>query len=203
MNETTQSTFDKSYLNYQQNRPWIRKIVRKIYFWQAQTLSLGKTIDFGCGIGEKLSRFPEGSIGLEINKETVKYCQSKGLNVLLYDSKVDDYALANLIPNTHETFFISHVLEHLEDADVVLKKIFTSCARIGIQRVVIIVPCELGFKHDKTHRTFIDFDFIKSKGFLSFAGFEITKKGYFPLNFKSAGKFFTYNELYVVFDKKQ
>ncbi len=198
----TESAFNESYLAYQTNRSWIRRIIRNIYLWQVQRFAIGNTIDFGCGVGEQLQRFSKDSIGLEINKSTVEYCVSKGLNVVLYDPETDNYSLKDFPENKYQSLVISHVLEHLNDSDLVLKKIMDACARIGVKRIIIIVPCEMGFKHDSTHITFINEDYIKEKGLLSYAGFVAAKRGYFPFNLRSIGKIFTYNEFYVIYDSK-
>jgi len=105
----TASAFNESYLAYQTNRSWIRKIIRNIYLWQVSRLVKGKTIDFGCGVGEQLARFEKGSIGLEINPSTVAYCQSKGLPVSLYDPMADDYTLAGYPEHQFDSLVISHV----------------------------------------------------------------------------------------------
>ncbi len=198
----SETPFNESYLQYQTNRSWIRKIIRNIYLWQVQRLVIGDTIDFGCGIGEQLSLFSKSSIGLEINKSTVAYCQSKGLNVSLYDPETDNYTLNGFPENKYQTLVISHVLEHLNDSDLILKKLMESCSRIGVKRVIIIVPCELGFKHDKTHITFINNTYLKEKNLLAHANFVAEKKGYFPFNLKFIGKIFTYNEFFVIYNSK-
>ena len=198
----SETPFNESYLQYQTNRSWIRKIIRTIYLWQVQRFVIGNAIDFGCGIGEQLARFSKDSIGLEINKSTVAYCQSKGLNVALYDPETDHYTLNDFPANKYQTLVISHVLEHLNDSDIVLKKLMKSCSRIGVKRVIIIVPCELGFKHDNTHITFINETFLKERNLLTHANFVAEKKGYFPFNLKVIGKIFTYNEFFVIYNSK-
>jgi hypothetical protein len=170
--------------------------------WHVQRFTIGNTIDFGCGIGEQLACFSKNSIGVEINKFAVEYCTSKGLNVVLYDYETDDYSFKGFPENKYQTLVISHVLEHLNDSDLILKKIMNSCARIGVKRIIIIVPCEKGFKHDLTHITFINYNYLQEKGLLSYSGFAADKIGYFPFNLKSIGKIFTYNEFYVIYDLK-
>ncbi len=163
----------------------------------------GKAIDFGCGVGDLLKIMPSGSIGLEINKATVDYCRSIGLNVRYYDLVQDTYHFTFLEAGTFSTFIISHVLEHLDDADHVLRKILLSCARLGIKRVILVVPGEKGFAYDKTHRTFIDKSYLQNKNLGNVHGYAIAFMRHYPFNAAWVGKYFTHNELLVVFDKNE
>jgi hypothetical protein len=192
--------YSEDYLKYQVNRSWLRKTIRKLYLWQVRKYILGNVIDFGCGVGEHLSTFNKDSLGLEINKATVTYCQQKGLNVKLYNPKTDNYELKDIPEGKYQTLVISHVLEHLTQPDVILKKLMASCARLGIKRIFIVVPCDAGYAHDNTHLTFISKEFIQSKGLENYSGFKKVKWGYFPLNIKFAGKLFVYNEFYILFE---
>ena len=76
-----QTAYDKRYADYQANRSALRKLVRRAYLRSAEDLLQGATLDFGCGICELLERLPDGSVGLEYNKQTVKYCNERGLRV--------------------------------------------------------------------------------------------------------------------------
>lgn len=192
--------YAEDYLNYQSNRSWLRKTIRKVYLWQVRRHVVGKAIDFGCGVGEHLSTFPAGSLGLEVNEATVKYCQSHGMNVQLYNPVADDYQLKDIPAGQYNTVVISHVLEHLENPDQVLKKLMDSCNRLGIKRIFICVPCEAGFAHDKTHVTFVTKDYMQQKGLDGYSGFKLKHAGYFPFNLKFVGKLFTYNELNLLYE---
>jgi len=163
----------------------------------------GKAIDFGCGIGDLLKILPSGSIGLEINKAAVDYCRSIGLNVSFYDLVHDTYRFTFLEPGFFSTFIISHVLEHLDNADRVIREIFLSCARLGIKRVIFVVPGENGFAYDKTHKTFIDKYYLQRNNLQNVHGYAIVLMRYYPFNTAWVGKYFTHNELLVVFDKNE
>ena len=43
--------FDAGYTEYQSQRSWLRKAVRRAYLKSALRLLRGPTLDFGCGIG--------------------------------------------------------------------------------------------------------------------------------------------------------
>jgi hypothetical protein len=195
-----ETLYAEDYLNYQTNRSWLRKTIRKIYLWQVRRHVIGNAIDFGCGVGEHLSTFSKGSMGLEVNEATVKYCQAHGMNVKLYKPDEDNYALKDVPAGQFQSLVISHVLEHLTDPDLILKKLMDSCRRIGVKRVFVTVPCEAGFAHDKTHVTFITRDYVMQKGLENYGGYKLVKWGYFPFNLRFVGKLYTYNEFYLVYD---
>lgn len=162
----------------------------------------GKTIDFGCGTGELLSLLPNGSIGVDINKASYEYCKKNGMNVRLYDPVSDDYQFIGYEIGTYKTFVMNHVLEHIENPQEVIKKILKSCYRIGVEKIIIVIPGLKGFKHDKTHKIFIDFHFFEKYGLTDAFGYAITKHRYFPFNLSWVGNYFTYNELLIMYNKK-
>ena len=122
------------------------------------------------------------------------------MNVHLYQPDEDDYTLKDIPAGKFQTLVISHVLEHIENPAQVLKKLMDTCNRIGVKRIFIVVPCEKGFAHDKTHLTFITRDFIRKENLENRSEFHLVKWGYFPFNFQFIGKLFVYNELYLMYD---
>jgi SAM-dependent methyltransferase len=175
--------------------------VRQFYIRHAVKHLVSPVIDFGCGIGEHLSQLGKDSIGLEVNQSSIDYCRSIGLNVVNFDPEKDQYQLAFLESGKYKSMLISHVLEHLDNPDRILKSLFAACGRLGVERVFICVPGKLGYAHDSTHRTFIDMKYIHEKGLTESASFKLTSSGYFPFNFTSAGNYFTHNETFLVYDR--
>ena len=55
--------YSKKYYEYLKNRSKIRKWLRLYYLRDINKYCIGKTIDFGCGVGELLKILPEDSIG--------------------------------------------------------------------------------------------------------------------------------------------
>jgi len=161
----------------------------------------GKTIDFGCGVGEILRRCPPGSIGLEINLSSVQYCNKLGMDVRPYDPATDHYELRDLEPGTYDTFLMSHVLEHIPDTANVLRTLLASCRRLGISRVVIKVPGALMYKKDATHVTFVDRAFLRDHDLLTAEGFAVAEVSYYPLNAEWIGRFSLVHETLVVYDR--
>lgn len=193
--------YDSNYTHYQLKRSYLRKIIRKIYLQEIVKKNIGKAIDFGCGVGELLEKLPEGSLGFDINSYTVNYCKSINLNVDYYNQDIDKYNLYAIEQNKYQTLILSHVLEHLENPAEKLKLLFNSAQRLNILRIIIVVPCIKGFNFDKTHIQFIDKDFFFNNAFDKHPHFNLSFMKYFPFNNKLIGKFFTYNELHLIFDK--
>jgi SAM-dependent methyltransferase len=162
----------------------------------------GKVVDFGCGVGEILKRCPQGSIGLELNKTSVEYCNKLGLDVRDYDPDTDRYRLAAVEPNVYGTFLMSHVLEHIPDTANVLRAILASCHRLAIGRVVIKVPGALMYKKDKTHVTFVDRAFLRDNDLLATEGFAVSEISYYPFNAEWIGRYSLVHETLVVYDRR-
>jgi len=191
--------FDEQYTAYQLNRSWLRRIIRRGYLLSAMRLCRGATLDFGCGIGEQLALLPNGSVGLEVNPATVAHCQKRGLPVRQYEPATDKGLLLDIQPGHFKTLLMSHVLEHLEDAAKILQQLVASAARLGIDRFVLIVPGIKGYSSDITHRTFITEDYLRTNGVFPPAGWKLCSYRRFPFNSSWIGKFFTHNELQIVF----
>jgi len=195
--------YGTSYTEYQKKRGAMRKFIRSFYFADILRHVGGPSIDFGCGVGELLKLLPEGSIGFEVNEATVRYCRETKLPVRRYVPDADDYRFDGVERQFYDTFIMNHVLEHLSDPRRIFGKIVEACTVIGIKRIILVVPGLKGFGHDKTHKTYIDLKFLKDNAMLDYRGFRAVKTGYFPLPFSSAGKFFTHNELKVVYERKE
>ena len=195
-------SYGAEYLQYQRDRSRFRKFVRRLYLWQVRRHCVGRVLDFGCGVGEHLRTFPEGSLGLEINPATVDFCQAQGLNVQLYNPEEDEYRLSSLPVGNFQTLVISHVLEHLILPERIFHSLLASASRLGIRRVFATVPCEAGFAHDSTHRTFINAGYLQEHDMDRGSGFQLMKSGYFPFPSSAVGPYFTYNEFYWVCEKR-
>jgi SAM-dependent methyltransferase len=202
MNESIEEIYAQEYFDYLKNRGFIRKFVRKFYLRDIQKYCIAKTIDFGCGTGQLLAMLPDGSVGYEVNKVVIDYCKSKGLHVEYYNPELDDYEFNMIHEEKYSTFTMNHVLEHIENSSEVINKIFRSCTRIGIKRIVFTVPGIKGFQSDKTHRTFIDMKYLSDNGLLNNQYFKLKISKYFPVNMEKFSQYFMHNELRIVFDKR-
>lgn len=194
--------YAQEYFKYLQQRGALRKFIRKFYLRDIMSYCNGRTIDFGCGVGELLSILPAGSIGFEVNEVAVDYCRTKGLDVWLYMPDEDNYEFKMIEKGVYSCFTMNHVLEHLENASTIIEKIFNRCHTLGIKRIVFTVPGIKGYQSDDTHRTFIDLNYFEKHGFLKHPIFVLKASKYFPINFKSFSDYFTHNELRLIFDRR-
>lgn len=191
--------FDRQ-LQVKRNR--LRSLVRGFYLRKAAALCKGKTLDFGCGAGALLEHLPSGSVGIEINPHAAEYCQSRGLDVRQLDYLADPGVLSFLGDEQIQTIILNHVLEHFEQPEVLLKALMDSAAQHNVERIVIIVPCLLGFKCDVTHRTYITEDFFVNHGIDGYREFRLINKKIYPFNNRYIGNFFRYQELQVTLDRQ-
>ena len=67
-----------------------------------------------------------------------------------------DFDLGDLPVGQFRSLVIAHVLEHLPDPATAIDRLLSASRRLGIRRVVVVVPGAKGFASDKTHKTFID-----------------------------------------------
>lgn len=192
--------FDERYTAYQVNRSALRYVVRRLYLRSAATQLSGPTLDFGCGIGELLERLPSGSKGLEYNQASVSFCREKGLDVEWYDGFADDWGLACLSKaDALQSMVVSHVLEHLDEPTDVLRKLLRAAQRIGISRVLVIVPGRSGYRSDSTHRTFVDADMLQDDAIVADTQFAVAASRYFPGNVRAFGNWLPHHELQVLY----
>lgn len=190
--------YGSAYTAYQTNRSALRKFVRRLYLNSAAKAMTGPTLDFGCGVGELLARLPEGSKGVEYNRASVAFCRQHGLDVTWYDGYADNWRLSALPEGSRfQSMVISHVLEHLEDPMDVLRALLRWAKSAGVQRVLIIVPGRIGYAADNTHRTYIDWEMLRSFLEVEHCG-TIMRRSYFPINMNRVGNWFRYHELQVL-----
>ncbi len=134
--------------------------------------------DLGCGTGEFLNYCRSKNIpavGFDSNSFLVEMNLKNGLNTEYAD-----------ILEIHKKDYLIHyaicdnVLEHLSEDQLIslfrnLKKVFV---KGGI--LLIIVPCEKGFKSDPTHKTFVDLGLMKSICYKH--NLHLESSSYLPLN---------------------
>lgn len=192
--------FDEAYTLYQTERNALRRWIRRVYLRGAASKLRGPTLDFGCGIGELLSRLPLGSIGLEYNKASVAHCRALGLEVDFYDGYADGWQLS-VVPSGRrfDSMIISHVLEHLESPVPMLASVMGAARKLGVTRILVIVPGRAGFRIDETHRTFVDLRMLSDPSITRGTGFALTESRYFPGDFRVLGDWIPHHELQVLF----
>jgi ubiquinone/menaquinone biosynthesis C-methylase UbiE len=183
---------DKDYFQYLKGRSLVSLAFRK-YFYKSILRELrGKILDVGCGLGEFMNDCRNFS-GVDANPYCVSYCKGKGFN-----AKVGKAEKLSFKDGSFDGVFCLCVLEHLRKPELAVREIRRVLKKNG--KAVIIVPTEAGFRHDKTHVTFIDKHMMRS--LLEKNGFKIDKMFFFPFAFKFLREKLYFNELRVVASKR-
>jgi trans-aconitate methyltransferase len=206
MNQTTTTPeleFDRDYAAEQLRRSQhpLRRFIKGFYLRNMLRDVRGPSVDFGCGAGQLLRRMPPGSVGLEVNPHLIEALRATGLTVHQSQASMQDFELAGLKPGSYRTLVIAHVMEHLPDPVAAMHVLLQSCHRLGIERVIVVVPGAKGFASDRTHKTFITRAFIESKLPKQTDGFVRSSISYFPGPWEWIGKYFVFHEMKIVFDR--
>jgi len=111
-----------------------------------------KVLDIGCGNGRFLMTAPKNvqAEGIEIIESEIKKCLEKGLKV----KKVDIEKSAPFKKESFDGISMSHIIEHLNNSQEVLKKIKSIMKKNG--KLMILTPnfsaCYKKFYDDPTHK---------------------------------------------------
>jgi trans-aconitate methyltransferase len=179
----------------------MRRMVKSFYVNNVIRHVDGPTVDVGCGAGQILERLPAGSVGIEVNPVLVAGHVARGLDVRTAQLNPARIDLSSLAAKQFNTLVLSHVLEHFADAQSVLKTLLTDAKALGIKKLIIIVPGQVGYRSDATHKTFVTEAYIKANGLTRFEGFELQPTSYFPGNFKALGELFIYHEMMLIYTR--
>ncbi len=194
--------FDRDYADEQLRRSQhpMRRLIKSFYLRRVLADVRGPTIDYGCGAGQLLRRLPSGSVGLEVNPHLIAALRATGLDVRPWQTNDDAWDLSGLEHAGYRTLVISHVLEHLPDPTQALARLLRGCRRIGVERLIAVVPGALGFARDSTHLTFIDDAYVEKNGWERLADSRLKRQRFFPLPWEGGGRIYLYNEMQLVFD---
>jgi SAM-dependent methyltransferase len=195
--------FDRHYAAEQlrRSRHPLRRFVKGFYLRNILRDVRGPAIDFGCGAGQLLEQLPPGSMGLELNSYLIEELRQAGLTVHQARAEMSDFELTHFAAGRFRTLIIAHVLEHLADPAAALRVLLAACRRLGIVRVVVVVPGAKGFASDRTHKTFIDHAYIEGHLPQNSEGFVRSSPSYFPGPWEWIGRHFVFNEMKLVFDR--
>lgn len=194
--------FSEAYADEQlrRSRHPLRRFIKGFYLRSVLPHVEGPTIDFGCGAGQLLERLPAGSTGLELNPFLIRQLSAQGLDARPSTADEVAFDLRSLQPGCYRTLVISHVLEHLPDPTAMFGRLLRACRRLGVRRVIVIVPGAKGYASDATHRCFIDWAYAASHGWRQLEGFQLTARRFFPWPRERGGDWFVYNEMQLMFD---
>ena len=195
--------FDQAYADEQLARSQspLRRTIKAAYLKSALREVRGATVDFGCGAGQLLEKLPAGSLGLEVNPALIEILANKGLKAAYYDALADNFSLGPVEASKFQTLLASHVFEHFDDAASALRSVAATCERLGISRIVCIVPGWKGYLSDATHRTFITANYLREKQLERLGAFKLITQRYFPVNAEAFGRVFIYNECVFVWTR--
>ena len=154
-------------------------------------------LDIGCGTGIFLTYGSKKSIGLDVNPYNVSFVNSKRrANAKLINSD-------GSFPINSSTFPVvicDQVIEHIEDPSILLSEISRVIKPNGL--IIVGLPLEKGFKSDPDHKKFYDLNsflaMISNKYCMKYI-----KHFYFPVPFKFAGKFFSWQYMYILFQSRK
>jgi len=193
--------FGREYAREQiaRQRSRFRRLIKSFYVSRVVRRVSGPTIDLGCGAGQILEHLPAGSVGIEVNRFLIEALQRRGLRVFPAAPSESGFNLKDIPPHVFKSLVLSHVLEHFSNADEILRNLLGECARLGISTVVVVVPEESGFRSDPTHKTFVDVEYLRTRGLDDCEGFRLAHHSYFPGNVRFIGRFFVYHELMIVY----
>lgn len=195
--------FDRHYAAEQlrRSRHPLRRFIKGFYLRNILREVCGPAIDFGCGAGQLLERLPLGSTGLEVNQYLIEELRSSGFTVCQARGEMQDFELTGFATSSFRTLVIAHVLEHLPDPVAALHVLLAACLRLGIKRVIVIVPGAKGYASDRTHKTFIDRAYLENRMPQNSEGFVRSSISYFPGPWRWVGRHFVFHEMKVIFDR--
>ena len=168
------------------------KIFFRRFFFINPVLHLlrGYVLDIGCGTGAYLEEYSGPSLGIDALISNVKICNEKGIRAIVADANT---FVSN---DTFDTVLLSHILEHLDQPQVVIKNAIRNTKPGG--RIIIILPCLQGFisglNDHVGHKHFITEEYVDH--FMTEYNCHKIRSYCFPLIL--GGK---YKELRMVFEK--
>jgi SAM-dependent methyltransferase len=201
MSSTPEEAFGRAYASRQierQRNPF-RQRIKSWYIARVLRHVEGKAVDLGCGAGQILERLPAGSLGIEVNPFLVEDLTQRGLRVMRAAESAGGFDLSAVPRDEFGTLVLSHVLEHFDRADQVLRRLLHDCADLGMSTVIVVVPGASGFRSDPTHQTFVDLAYLRAHALLDGDCFRLAHHSYFPGNLRRLGQLFVYHELMLVY----
>jgi SAM-dependent methyltransferase len=164
---------DQQYLQYLQQRSWKGHLYRRHWLYPRLVRHLrGRVLDVGCGIGDML-RFRPGTVGVDVNPETVAVCRAGGLDARVMQPDVLPFANA-----TFDGLILDNVLEHLAAPMPLLLEIRRVLVPGG--RLLAGVPGKRGFQADPDHKAFYDAQALAS--IMASAGLHRVQLFHMPLD---------------------
>ena len=166
------------------------------HFWLYPIINLnlrGQTLDIGCGIGDML-RARKNTIGVDINSETVDYCQRLGLDARTMEIDRLPFEAASF-----DSAILDNVLEHIKEPTPLLTEVRRVLRPGG--RLIVGVPGERGYAADPDHKVYYDKDTLKNR--LVECGFRSIRTLQMPLPITALSRKLTSYCIYGVFETSE
>ena len=194
MRENPDTDREVAYFDYLSGRSGIGLLYRNYFLYPVLSRMLhGRILDFGCGMGDFL-RYMKHSVGVDVNRHMVAYCQSQG-----HDARL---VMDGRIPYPEKSFdsvVMDNVLEHITeiDADEVIEDIMRVLRPDGT--LLVGVPGRKGYASDSDHKRFYtstDLDVLISRH-----GCRLVKIKHMPLWLPGIDKYLRQYCVYAAFRK--
>jgi len=155
-------TVNEKYFEYLKTRSVYGVFYRNFWLYpRISKLLNGRVLDIGCGIGDFL-KFRKNTVGVDVNPETVKYCQEQG-----HDARLMEVDILPFDSSSFNSVVMDNVLEHIEDPEPILNEVKRVLIDGGC--FVIGVPGRKGYASDPDHKVFYSkeklLDTINGAGF--------------------------------------
>jgi len=164
-------TDHEAYFAYLKTRSRRAELYRRFFLYPLLSRHIsGAALDVGCGLGDML-RYRPNTVGVDVNRHSVDYCRSRGLEAYLIEDGRLPFAACSF-----DTVVLDNVLEHVPRPQALLDEIARVLKRRGT--IVIGVPGERGFASDPDHKVFYDESSLIRT--LKTAGFESDRMFHVP-----------------------
>jgi len=181
-----------AYFEYLKHRSVTGHWYRKLWLYPRLCRQLtGKVLDVGCGIGDMLRARP-GTVGVDINRETVAWCRSQGLDAQVMEPDrlpFDDQQFDGVV--------LDNVLEHIAFPQPLLNDIRRVLRPSG--RFIVGVPGACGFASDNDHKVYYDEPSLRRT--VEAIGFRTRRMIRMPLPIPALAQWMPQYCVYGVFDR--
>jgi len=160
------------YADYLKKRSGLGHIYRRYWLYPRLARMLeGRALDIGCGIGDFVA-FRSGTVGVDVNPETVAYCQRIGLDAHVMQPDILPFANADF-----DAVVLDNVLEHLAHPAPLLAEMARVLRAGG--HAIVGVPGRKGYASDPDHKCFYDEPALVDR--MAMSDFELVRLMHFPL----------------------
>ena len=159
-----------------------------------------KVLDVGCGFGEYLQFFGEGSMGIDIKADRVQKASGMGFHIV--EGNIEDIDNVDLPRNYFDAAWLSNILEHVNSPHETLTNVLSLLKENGIAFIKIpLIPNTIFGKVYKVLSGKKKLGFLASSHKYAFtrktAEFDILRSGF---EIVESSAFFPPNRFYKIFD---